>query len=158
MIKIFQSVYPPILFFPTCSIICLNSKCFLVLVAQSCQTLCNPMDCSPPGSSVHWILQARIVEQVAILFSRGSSWPRDQTQISHTAGRVFTIWANREAHKSTPFENICSPYEVRKVIQEGLLAFWVTACRRPWTWACHDKGLDGKVTEVRCVYNTGWRG
>ena len=86
MIKIFQSVYLPILFIPVCSIICLNSKCFLVLVAQSCQTLCNPMDCSPPGSSVHWILQARILEQLAILFSRGSSWPRDQTGVFCLAG------------------------------------------------------------------------
>ena len=50
-----------------------------VLVAQSCLTLCNPMDCSLPGSSVHVILQARIPEWVAIPFSRGSSRPRDQT-------------------------------------------------------------------------------
>ena len=50
-----------------------------VLVAQSCPTLCDPMDCSPPGSSVHGILQARILEWVAISFSRGSSQPRDKT-------------------------------------------------------------------------------
>ena len=50
-----------------------------VLVAQSCLTLCNPMDCSLPGSSVHVILQARIPEWVVIPFSRGSSRPRDQT-------------------------------------------------------------------------------
>ena len=50
---------------------------------QSCQTLCNPMDCSLPGSSVHNILQARILDWVAIPFSRGSSWPRDQTCISY---------------------------------------------------------------------------
>ena len=49
-------------------------------VAQSCLTLCNPVDCSAPGSSIHGILQARILEWVAISFSRGSSWPRDQTQ------------------------------------------------------------------------------
>ena len=49
------------------------------LVAQSCPTLCNPMDCSTPGSSVHGILQARILERVAISHSRGSSQPRDQT-------------------------------------------------------------------------------
>ena len=55
------------------------------------------MDCSPPGSSVHGILQARILEWVAISFSRGSSQPRDQTQISCTAGRFLTIWATREA-------------------------------------------------------------
>ena len=55
------------------------------------------MDCSPPGSSVHGILQARILEWVAIPFSRGSSWPRDQTRVSHLAGRFFTIWTTREA-------------------------------------------------------------
>ena len=48
---------------------------------QSCPTLCNPMDCGPPGSSVHGILQARILEWVAISSSRGSSWPKDQTHI-----------------------------------------------------------------------------
>ena len=61
--------------------------------AQSCPTLCYPMDCSPPGSSVHGISQARILEWVAISSSRGSSWPRDQTHdscVSCTAGRFFT--------------------------------------------------------------------
>ena len=66
-------------------------------VVQSCLTLCDPMDCSPPGSSVHGISQARILEWVAISFSRGSTWPRDQTFISCIAGRFFTVWATREA-------------------------------------------------------------
>ena len=64
-------------------------------VAQSCPTLCDPVDCSPPGSSIHGILQARILEWVAISFSRGSSWPRDQTQVSRIAGRHFNLWATR---------------------------------------------------------------
>ena len=68
-----------------------------VLVAQSCLTLCNPIDCSPPGSSVHGIVQARILEWVAIPFSRGSSQPRDQTQDSWFAGRFFILWATRKA-------------------------------------------------------------
>ena len=55
------------------------------------------MDCSPPVSSVHGILQGRILEWVAIPFSRGSSQLRDRTQVSHTAGRGFTIWATRDA-------------------------------------------------------------
>ena len=59
--------------------------------AQSCLTLCNPMDYSPPGSSVHGTLHARILEWVAISFSKGSSQPRDRTQVSCTAGRLFTI-------------------------------------------------------------------
>ena len=53
-----------------------------ILVAQSCPTLCNPVDCSPPGSSVPGILQARILKWVAIPFSRGSSWLRDWTWVS----------------------------------------------------------------------------
>ena len=55
------------------------------------------MDCSLPGSSVHGILQARILEWVAIPFSRGSFQPRDQTQVSCIAARFFTIWATKEA-------------------------------------------------------------
>ena len=66
-------------------------------VAQSCPTLCYPVDCSPPGSSVHGILQARILEWVAISFSRGYSQPRDRTQVSRIAGRCFNLWATREA-------------------------------------------------------------
>ena len=69
----------------------------LVLLAQSCPTLCNPMDCSPPGSSVYGILQARILEWVAISFSRGSSPPIDRTLVSHLVGGFFTIWDTREA-------------------------------------------------------------
>ena len=64
-------------------------------VPQSCPTLCHPMDCSLPGFSVHRILQARILEWVAISFSRASSRPRDRTQVFCTAGRVFTAWATR---------------------------------------------------------------
>ena len=63
-----------------------------VLVTQSCPTLCDPMNCSPPGSSVHGILQARILKWVAVPFSRGSSWPRDRNWVSYTAGRFFTLW------------------------------------------------------------------
>ena len=73
--------------------------CVCVLVTQLCPTLCDPMDCSPPGSSVHGILQARILEWVAILFSSAYFQHRDQTQASCIAGRFFTIWATREALK-----------------------------------------------------------
>ena len=61
-------------------------------VAQSCPTLCGPMDCSLPGSSVHGIFQARVLEWGAIAFSRE---PRDWTGVSHIVGRHFTIWATR---------------------------------------------------------------
>ena len=69
-------------------------------VSQSCLTLCDPMDCSLPGSSVHGILQARVLEWVAISFSRGSSQPRDWTRVSHIEGRCFNLWATREARLS----------------------------------------------------------
>jgi len=69
-------------------------------VTQSCPTLSDPMDCSPPGSSVHGTLQARVLEWSAIAFSRGSSWPRGQTQVSSIVGRCFTLRATREALSS----------------------------------------------------------
>ena len=87
-------------------VFCLSKPWFLHLykvkeseseVTQSCPTLCDPVVCSPPGSSVHGILQARILEWVAISFSRGSSQPRDRTQVSRIAGRRFNLWATREA-------------------------------------------------------------
>ena len=71
-------------------------------VSHSCQTLCHPMDCSPPGSSVHGILQARIPEWVAIPFSRGSSRPRDQTRVSCIAGRFFIVCATKEGGNLYP--------------------------------------------------------
>ena len=64
-----------------------------MLITQLCPTLFDPMDCISPGSSVHGVLQARILDWVAIPFSRGSSLPRDQTQVSWIAGGFFTIWA-----------------------------------------------------------------
>ena len=68
---------------------------FSVLVAQSCPTFCDSMNWGPPGSSVPGVFQLRILEWVAIPFSRGSSQPRDRTQVSHIAGRLF---ATREGH------------------------------------------------------------
>ena len=62
-----------------------------MLAAQSCPTLCDLIDCNPLGSSVHGILQARILEWIAIPISRGSSRPRDQTWVSCIAGEFFTI-------------------------------------------------------------------
>ena len=70
------------------------------LVDPSCLTLCDPLDYSPPGSSVQRILQARVLERVAIPFFRESSWPRGRTQVSCTAGRSFTVWTTIEAPSS----------------------------------------------------------
>ena len=70
-------------------------------VAQLSPTLCDPMDCNLSGSSIHGIFQVRILEWIAISFSRRSSWPRDWTQVSCIVGRClcFTIWAIREVCK-----------------------------------------------------------
>ena len=74
-----------------------------VLVTQSGQTPWVPVDCSLPGLSVNGNLRARILEWASVPFFRGSSWPRDQTPVSCTAGRVFTAWAVKKAlHSSNP--------------------------------------------------------
>ena len=60
-------------------------------VPQSCPTLCDPVDCNLPGSSIRGILQARILEWVAISFSRAFSRPKDRIEVPHLAGRRFTL-------------------------------------------------------------------
>ena len=82
-------------------------------VTQSCSTLCDPMDYSLPGSSLHGILQARVLEWVAISSSRGSSWPRDQTHVSSVsclAGRLFTHRAITETQMSLYSYLLLVPY------------------------------------------------
>ena len=73
------------------------------LATQWCPTVCNPKDCSPPGSSVHGIFQARILEWVAISYSRGSSWPRNWIPVSCIAGKIFIvsnmIYVNSQIHR-----------------------------------------------------------
>ena len=75
--------------------------CCCCLASKLCPTLCNAVDCSLPGSSVHGIFQARILEWVAISFSMGISQPRNWTQVSCIADRCFTDWTTREAFKSS---------------------------------------------------------
>ena len=77
--------------------LCFTVQKVKVFVAQSCPTLWDPMNRSLLGSSVHGILQARILKWVAIPFFRGSSWPRDWTWVSCITGRLFTTWPTREA-------------------------------------------------------------
>ena len=79
-----------------------------VKVVQLCLTLCNPMDCSQPGSFVHGVLQVRILEWVVISFSKGSSQPRDQTQVSHTAGR-FLLFELPGKPKESKAKAKCQP-------------------------------------------------
>ena len=75
-------------------------------LAQSCLTLCDPMHYCLPGSSVHGILQARILEWVAMPYCRGTSQPRNQTRVSCIAGIFFTSWATWEAHSSLQFSPV----------------------------------------------------
>ena len=99
-----------------------------LVVAQSCSALWEPMDCSPPGSSVHGIFQAKILEWVAISFSRGSSRPRDQTQVSYIAGRSFTIWATK---KPPPFfvlkDRQSNPWAFNLLVKKNAVIhnFWI---------------------------------
>ena len=101
-------------------------------------------DCSPPGSSVHGILQPRILEWVAISSSRGSSWPRDQTQVSCIAGRFFTIWATWEiiggargkesSCQCRKHESRVRPLGWEDPLEEGMATHSsVLAWRTPWT-------------------------
>ena len=94
--------------------------------AQSCLILWDPMKCSPPGSSVHGILQVRILEWVAMSSSRGSSRPRDQTQfsLSRVAGRFFTAWAPGR------------PRGPHKPLSLDRLLGWLTELRKHYTCDC----------------------
>ena len=93
------------------------------LVPKSCPTVCDPMDCSPPGSSVHGISQARILEWIAISFSRGSSQPRDQTLISCISKRILYHWAAiRLTHTHTHTHTHIHKYEGAKSDVAGEVA------------------------------------
>ena len=87
---------------------CFFSLKVKVLVAQSCPILCDPMDCSPPGSSVHGILQARTLEWIAIPFSRRSSQPRDQTQVSCIDRRILYHLSHQERQFPDAYSQLTS--------------------------------------------------
>ena len=103
-----------------------------VLDVQSCPTLCNPMDCSLPGSSVHGILQARILEWVATSFSRRSFRPRDQTLVSDRASRFFTICTTREVSRSySVTSKASSPHPITE--RKCNSSEWESP-NSPWGW------------------------
>ena len=115
-------------------------------VAQSCPTLCDPMDCSPPGSSIYGIFQARILEWVAMSFSRGTSWPRDWTRVSCIVGRHFIIWATLASIKPHPLVSHTWPKTVILSIQNllGIASKWyflLTGC------------LDVRIIKPRVLYD-----
>ena len=96
-------------------------------VAQSCPTLCDPMDCSLPGSSVHGIFQARVLEWGAISFSRGSSQPRDWTLVSRIAGRCFNLWATRAIKGPSNSTPGIDPRELKTYIHTVFITWMSTA-------------------------------
>ena len=110
MIEIFSSLFFPLMYFQSSNLLAISNDNFLtpiyssipnpmwsgVLVTQLCPTLCDPMDHSTPSSSVRGVFQTRILQWVAILFSKGSFWPRDQTLVSCISGRFLTVWTTRE--------------------------------------------------------------
>ena len=100
-----------------------NMKKVKVLVTQLCSALCNPMECSPPSSSAHGILQARILEWAVMPSSRGSFQPRDQTQVFRTADGFLTVW-------NQPW------IFIERTDAEALATWWKepTHCKRPWFW------------------------
>ena len=96
-----------------------------VSVTQSCPTLCDPTDYSPPGTPVQGIFQARILEWVVIPFSRGSSLPRDQTWVSCIAHKFFTIWATRKGPGTCEHYDITYKEEVRLQMELMLPIIWL---------------------------------
>ena len=115
-----------------------------VLVAQSCQTLCDPMDCSLPGSSVHSILQARILEWVAMPSSRGSSWPRDPIWVSSLVvvkALVFPVVMYG-----------CESWTVKKAECQRMDAFelwcWRRLLRVPWTARRFNQSIIKQISPV----------
>ena len=120
-------------------------------VAQLCPTLCDPMDCSLPGSSVHGIFQARILEWVAIFFSRGSSWHRDQTQVSCIVGWLFTLWATRES----PVQRGTLNNTKGSILQEDIVVFKVYVSNNTTSKYMRQKlieiELQGEIDEVTII-------
>ena len=109
-----------------------------VLVTQPCPILCEPMDCSLADSSVDGILQARMLEWVAIPFSRGSSWPRNRTQDSRTVGGLCTV-------RATKF-----PPPPCKLPESGIPGFFCVLCR---DWL--DPLLTVRSLSCKCALNEG---
>ena len=141
-----------------------------VLSPSVCPTLCDPTDCSLPGSSVHGISQARVLEWAAISFSRGSSQPRNQTWVSCTAGRFLTNWATRESHHThsvtqlyfndKTFSSPDSPFP------DSVIVTSEACCAQPpsatqgslpplsWAWTCRSLSHSTEIVEAESVLDT----
>ena len=109
------------------------------LVIQPWRAFCDPIDCSPPGSSVHRILQVKILEWVAIPLSRGTSQPKDWTQVSCIAGGFFTIWAMMEAQgycsliwNNMKFSTLAKHFESVNPVKEPRSMQVIFLCFKMW--------------------------
>ena len=107
---------------------------------------CDPINYSLPGSPVHWILQARILEWVAMSFSRGTSWPRDWTRVSCIVGRRFIIWATLASIKPHPLVSHTWPNTVILPIQNLL------GIASKWSFLLTDC-LDVRIIKPRVLYD-----
>ena len=123
-----------------------------MLVTQLCPALCNPMNCSPSGSFDLGILQARILEWVAISFSKGSSWPRDETWVSCNSGRLFTIWARREAFLL--FKELLLTFLGRQVYWQQITSVFV--CLEKVFLLYQAGGLFPLFTSLSSCYHNSW--
>ena len=128
-------------------------------VTQSSLTLCDPMDCSLSGPSLHGIFQAKVLEWIAISFSRGSCWPRNWTWLSRVAGRWFTIWATRDppgsmaaaaaaAKSLQSCPTLCDPrdssppgFPVPGILQARTLVCVAISFSNAWKWKVKVKSL-----------------
>ena len=104
------------------------------------------MDCSPQGSSVHGILQARILEWGAIFFSRGSSWPGDRTQVSWITGRFFTHWATQEAQEAQE-AHVSPNMGKHQTISDPHLRHWPFMLHHPTSSRCYHLQM---CTQISC--------
>ena len=121
-------------------------------VTQSCPTLCNPMDCSLPGSTVHGIFQASILEWGAISYSRASSWLRDQTQvscISFTGRWIIYYWATWEAP--------CSLWANCKMKAQDPLFKNFLKLLRQWQQSVKASMSPGENAQIACSGDQPWR-
>lgn len=104
---------------------------------QLCPTLCDPMNCNLPGSSAHGIFQARMLEWVAISLSRGSSEPRDWTQVSCTTGRFFSDWSYQGCIQLNVYSTFSlSVYPLYAWASSNFWLLWLVWIMLQWTWIC----------------------
>ena len=130
----------------------LDVYAYMKVISISCSVVSDfdPMDCSPPGSSVHGILQARILEWVAIPFSRGSSWPRDWTCVSCIAGRFFTIWPPR---KSIYWMKKWKAQISHKYLESGINFQW---WHEKWIQRLHHPWIQKVLSLTRLSFHGQW--